>query len=296
MVYCPQNYGLCLTMQKLSQEIWIDSGDAIDLSYPLYEETISQTTSLKLNRAHRPDSGMMKAPNEQKNGADWLWFIHDDISLEYIVLAVQAKRLDEKGRYKAFDLSQPSKLNRFAHKNKYIPLYIFYNHSKIGTLSYNQLYNDLLKNIFLGNFYSQDHRMPNIPCDLGATYIYAPIVQSLAKNFKNVALDNQLKRLQRSWWKIACRCGQVDRFQPLKSLAERLQSTAGLPTEVSDDDFPNKVTVVTEPKAPIMNWFLGKTFEEEQLWESLEISGADLELFAPDYLLRTRLNSGGLDD
>lgn len=282
-MYCPSSNGLCQSLQALSSNVWHDLQDAITFSSPLHEEAITQYNSLMLTRNHWKENFIYqfnKMTEEPKTGADWLWVFFDSGKLNYIVVAVQAKRLYSSGKYDALKTSQTQKLIDYANNQHLgcIPIYVFYNHPGL------RVFRHPIKN--------KNWRMayrPNVidPIDLGCTFVNAHVIKH---NGEAISKDPQsLSANTRPWWHLACQCRRreprSDRSDPLMVLAERLQDR-----ELGEDDgFVRPISA----EGPMRDFLSGEGLPEEKMERLFgidEIDPDDPDAFSPDFVLVTRID------
>jgi len=287
-MYCPMNCPNCCELQRQSEIIWQDSRDAIAFGYPLYEETISQTISLRLNRNLNSLTRVKKAPNESKNGADWLWFIYDSNSGLYLKFAVQAKRLDSNNLYGAVKMKQINDIRNFSKRKGFIPIYLFFNHNWDG----------FTPPSFLTAFIFQ-----GIPAALGATYIHADHFANLTGSWMRKqslsSLDQQaisriIKQNSQPWFKLLCRCpGQSSLGESIvESIYRRILAfEEGFEFDEKSGDVEPK-----EASDIIRNWFRGENVSSTDLWSAFELSDWESRYFNPDFAMIQDVRIGKSDE
>ena len=134
MVYCPIEDSFCKCLQSLSAMNWDMLEDAVKYRSPIHEETITQITSLHLNKPpfHLINKvEQLTKTQEKKLGADWLWIFYEREYWRSFKVIVQAKRLYDCGTYRAITEQQTTKLINYARHKNAIPIYLFYNHKEI---------------------------------------------------------------------------------------------------------------------------------------------------------------------
>ncbi len=124
-------------LEALSVDTWERLRDSRPLQIRFGEETITDLLLLDLKRKNPPRTRIIQTPKskEKDQGTDWEWWIGSP-RVKWLRFAVQAKKLDLKTfRYSAFahkvgsDL-QIDLLERYATRNRAIPLYCLYNFAK----------------------------------------------------------------------------------------------------------------------------------------------------------------------
>lgn len=285
-MYCPMNCPNCSELQTQSEIIWKDSKDAINFGYPLYEETISQTTSLRINRSLNSRTGIIKAPNESKNGADWLWLVYDRFTGTYLKFAVQAKRLGVDSLYGATKIKQISDIRRFAKKNGFIPIYVFFNHDWDGFIPRN----------FLTPFIFQ-----GVPAALGATYLHADYFAHLSRGYtakQNLnqkdkkAISDLIKRNSKPWFQLLCRCNGSQTTSIIESISQRVQNfDLGSDLEEFQNDIDPR-----ETDSFLKIWFDGNPINEADLWGFLGLNDWESDSFNPDFAMRFDVGKREADD
>lgn len=121
-------------LRSLAGWAWNRQNDAKRHGLSLQEETLTEILLLRIAKDCRPlrlQVRMFTRPQENRNGADWEWFLRGP-SCHGIGYRVQAKRLYQTGRHKGqyggHDPAGPqtTKLISMAGKSN-IPIYVFYN-------------------------------------------------------------------------------------------------------------------------------------------------------------------------
>ena len=288
MVYCPQNYGFCKTLQSLSTNVWHDLQDAEDYNSPIHEESITQYNSLKLNRKHAKKNRVhqFKKHQEKRNGADWLWLFYDPGTLNYVGAAVQAKRLYSSGQYDVLKLDQAKKLINYTNlvrQNGIVPLYVFYNYPKIR-VSRPDFYRRLNR---LGPF-----RYLDPPADLGCTFMPARrlIHQGILRSTKPFDLSKDM----RPWWHLACKC-PMSRRPPsspddgVNRIANFIQTTGDVRERPDDFIDPRPA------EGPFAALLKGEELPDEKLEHMFgldEIDRDDPDAFDPKFVRLTEVVDG----
>lgn len=109
---------------------------------PQGEETITDINLLELARANCAGVKVIKTPKDKEKyqGTDWEWWIGND-ELGWLRYAVQAKKVNPRtSRYgvlqhKVRNTLQIEILEKYAKKNRAIPLYCFYNYNYLDSSS-----------------------------------------------------------------------------------------------------------------------------------------------------------------
>jgi len=123
-------------LRSLAGWAWNRQNDAKKHGLSLQEETLTEMLLLRIAKECRPlglQVRMFTRPQENRNGADWEWFVRGP-RCPGIGFRVQAKRLYQDGRYRGkyggHDPGGPqtAKLISMAGKTN-TPIYVFYNNS-----------------------------------------------------------------------------------------------------------------------------------------------------------------------
>lgn len=127
------NDDLCHLFEWIAWKTWWDLCDSQRLKINISEESITDMLLLEmLRRTNRITSKKFTKNEENKSGADWLWwFISGNRGFPILI---QAKRLYPCGRYTALKYKKGSKhdqtntLLRTARNDGFLPLFCFYNY------------------------------------------------------------------------------------------------------------------------------------------------------------------------
>ena len=259
-------------MQAKSKRVWVDLQDAARLRTPYYEDTVTQTLALHLNRHHPAENRVhvFRGNAEGKNGSDFIWIFFDHSLNRCFHVAVQAKRLYPNGRYDAFKAHQVGKIRRYAQNAAAIPLYLTYNYPRI-------LQDPFVRGRQLGWWWPIG--MFDCERDLGLVYFHADHARNIG--------DRQLSPIHtvqygQSMWTAFCDCTYSPTGDHLNDLLERLIGQSANP-DIRPDG-PRETSRV------LRAWILGEEVEEQDLLETLDLrETADGDGFVPSFVLGTTL-------
>jgi len=220
-MYCPMRDSFCECLQKLSAETWDVLEDAKSIGTPIYEETITQVNSLKLNKRfpYVNKVAQLTKPQETKLGADWIWVFYERKYWRSFRVVVQAKRLYEYGSYKAVTKNQTTKLINYAWLENAVPIYVFYNHEKIIKKAMKSA-SGMLRLLTLLQ------APQGLRENLGTMACHASNIKTLTA--KNAKKPENIFGKMFPWWEPACRCSFKSSFNPpsdpIDALAEGFQT------------------------------------------------------------------------
>ena len=269
---CPYGHCLCRTMQARSTRVWIDLQDAARLRTPYYEDTVTQTFALHLNRNHPAENHVhvFGGNAEGKNGSDFIWIFFDDSLKRYFCVAVQAKQLYPSGRYDAFKIHQVNKIRRYAQIAGAIPLYLTYNYPRI------------LQTPFVRMIHSKRWwPIGTLDCerDLGLIYLHA----DHARNIGDRQLSpSHIVQNGLPIWTAFCTCIYSRTGDHLGDLQKWLIAQSANPDRRPDG--------LRETPSALRAWKTGQDVKEQDLLEILELhETTDRDGFVPSFVLGTTL-------
>jgi hypothetical protein len=126
---------LCAVLEALAVDTWERLRDSQSLEIRFGEETITDLLLLDLKRKNPARTRVIQTPKpkEKDQGTDWEWWIGSP-RVPWLRFAVQAKKLNLKSsrydglKHQVGSALQIDLLEKYAARNRAIPLYCFYNH------------------------------------------------------------------------------------------------------------------------------------------------------------------------
>ncbi len=270
-MFCSSGHCLCRTLQNEGTRIWGDLQDADQLNIPMYEETITQTLALELNRKHPGENRVHIFPKaaETVNGSDFLWVFFDKQLNQCVTVAVQAKRLYRSCRYEAFKNHQVPKIQSYAKSIGGSAVYLTYNYPAIRR----RIYKAWGSLVFLPDIRTLDHAR-----DLSLLYFEAAKIGAVKDGGLTPA---DIAPYSFPIWTAFCDCSFARQGGPLGAALAKLRGT-----EVSLDDSD---TLQPKDASPALRaWMIEGAVREGRLEDLFRI---DLKAkgYNPNFVLGTVL-------
>lgn len=275
-MFCPSGHCLCRTVQLESIRIWNDLQDAETLNSPLYEDTITQTFALCLNRQHSGQNRvyLFSRAKEAENGSDFLWLFFSSDLTRHFRVAVQAKRLYPSGIYYAFNGAQAHTMYGYAGSISALPVFVFYNFMPFRRGYYR----------FRGPRRYVPRRTLGLDHgrDLGA--IYVPADDILRLSVQSLS-DKHIAGVFLPLWHPFCVCDSAKAPSPLDQLADRFKHRA--------DSEDHEAVGCLETDQPLRQWMVEGVIGDRTIEDLFRIDrDQPSDGFTPSFVMGTRLENG----